>query len=160
MILSEQHATQLSRGAAYSFADWPNSSVPTFGVGAYTIWQNDGRFLYVGMSGRGITAEATRRNTPQGIYTRLQSHASGRRSGDQFCVYVADRLVLPSLSQDDITAIASGRHRMDAFVRRYIHENLIYRFALLPDGAAAYAVEAAIKSGGWEYGRPLLNPGR
>jgi hypothetical protein len=47
---------------------------------------------------------------------------------------------------------------MDAFVRRYIHENLSYRFVLLPDGSAAYAVEAAIKSGEWEQGRPLLNP--
>jgi hypothetical protein len=49
---------------------------------------------------------------------------------------------------------------MDAFVRRYIHENLSYRFVVLPDGAAAYAAEAAIKSGAWEHGRPLLNPGR
>ncbi len=47
---------------------------------------------------------------------------------------------------------------MDAFVRRYIHENLVYRFVMLPDGAAAYAVEAVIKSGSWDYGRPLLNP--
>ena len=70
------------------------------------------------MSGRGITANIIRRNAPQGIYTRLQSHASGRRSGNQLSVYVADRLVLPSLSQEDITAIASGRHQMDAFVRR------------------------------------------
>ena len=73
--------------------------------------------------------------------------------------YVADRLVLPTLSQDDIAAIASGRHQMDAFVRRYIHENLSYRFVMLSDGAAAYAVEAAIKNGDWEHGRPLLNPG-
>ena len=94
------------------------------------------------------------------MYTRLQSHSSGRRSGDQFCVYVADRLVLPTLSRDDITAIASGRHQMDAFVRQYIHENLCYRFAMLPDGATAYTAEAAIKSGRWEHGRPLLNPGR
>jgi len=49
------------------------------------------------MSGGGITAQTARRNTPQGIYTRLQSHASGRRNGDQFCVYVADRLVLTSM---------------------------------------------------------------
>ena len=49
---------------------------------------------------------------------------------------------------------------MDAFVRRYIHENLSYRFVMLPDGAAAYALETAIKSGGWEHGRPLLNPGQ
>ena len=152
--------TELSYGPAYSFASWPNPAVPTFGAGVYTIWHNDDRFIYVGMSGRGMTAETVRRNTPQGLYTRLQSHASGRRSGDQFCVYVADRLVLPALSQDDITAIASGRHHMDAFVRRYIHENLSYRFKILTDGRAAYAVEAEIKSGKWKHGRPLLNPGR
>lgn len=73
---------------------------------------------------------------------------------------MADRLVLPNLTQEDIAAIASGRHQMDAFVRRYVHENLSYRFVMLPDAAAAYAIEVAIKSGEWEYGRPLLNPGR
>jgi hypothetical protein len=90
--LSAQLVTDLSSAPAYSFANWPNPSIPTFGAGVYTIWNNDGRFIYVGMSGRGITAETNRRNTPRGIYTRLQSHASGRRSGDQFCVYVADLL--------------------------------------------------------------------
>jgi hypothetical protein len=150
----------LSQGPAYSFRDWPNPAVPVFGAGVYTVWHDDGRFIYVGVSGRGITSETARRNTPQGIYTRLQSHAGGRRSGDQFYVYVADRLVLPALTQDDIAAIASGRHQMDAFVRSYIHENLVYRFVMLLDEAGAYAVEAAIKSGGWDYGRPLLNPGR
>jgi hypothetical protein len=92
------------------------------------------------------------------MYTRLQSRAGGRRSGDQFCVYVADHLVLPTLSQEDIADIASGRHQMDAFVRRYIHENLCYRFVMLPDGVAAYRVEKAIKGGAWGHGRPLLNP--
>src|SRR5215468_5242955 len=158
MSLSDQHVTELSRSVAYSFASWPNPSVPAFGAGVYTIWHNDGRFIYVGMSGRGITAETIRRNTPQGINTRLRSHVSGRRSGDQFCVYVADRLVLPKLSQEDIAAIASGRHQMDAFVRRYIHDNLTYRFVILPDGVAAYGLEASIKDGKWEHGRPLLNP--
>ena len=160
MALSSQHVTELSRSTAYSFANWPNPSVAAFGAGVYTIWHNDGRFIYVGMSGRGITAETIRRNTPQGIYTRLRSHASGRRSGDQFCVYVADRFVLPTLTQTDVADVASGRHQMDAFVRRYIHENLCYRFVMLPAGAAAYAVEAAIKSGDWEHGRPFLNPAR
>jgi hypothetical protein len=107
-----------------------------------------------------MTDKTIRRNTPQGLYTRLQSHASGRRSGDQFCVYVADRLVLPTLSQTDIADIASGRHSMDAFVRRYIHENLSYRFVMVRDGAAAYGLEAMIKGGEWEHGRPLLNPGK
>jgi hypothetical protein len=160
MSLTPKLIIDLARSTPQSFAEWPNSSVPTFGAGVYTIWHVDDRFIYVGMSGRGMTAETKRRNTPQGLYTRLQSHASGRRSGDQFCVYVADRLVLPTLSRDEIAAIASGRHAMDAFVRRYVHENLRYRFAMLPDGASAYAVEAAIKNGTWEFGCPLLNPGK
>jgi hypothetical protein len=71
---------------------------------------------------------------------------------------VADRLILPTLSSEDIAAIASGRHQLDAVVRRYIHDNLSYRFVILPDGAAAYALEATIKDGKWEHGRPLLNP--
>jgi hypothetical protein len=158
MSLTPQLITDLGRGTLHSFAEWPNPSVPIFGAGVYTVWHIDGRFIYVGMSGRGMTAETKRRNTPQGLYTRLQSHASGRRSGDQFCVYVADRLVLPTLSPEEIAAVASGRHSVDAFVRRYIHENLRYRFAMLPDGATAYAAEATIKSGAWEFGRPLLNP--
>ncbi len=160
MPLSPEVSTELAHGTAYSFSEWPNSSVPRFGAGVYTIWHNDGRFIYVGMSGRGIRADTIQRNTPQGIYTRLQSHASGRRSGDQFCVYVADRLVLPTLSEAEITDIASGRHQMDAFIRKYIHENLKYRFITVPDGAAAYVVETMIKRGEWEQGAPLLNPQR
>ena len=144
MSLSAQLVTDLSSAPAYSFANWPNPSVPTFGAGVYTIWNNDGRFIYVGTSGRGITAETNRRNTPRGIYTRLHSHASGRRSGDQFCVYVADRLVLPTLSQEDIDAIASGRHQMDAFVRRHIHESLCYRFVMLPRSGATRITRSAM----------------
>jgi hypothetical protein len=120
MLLSAQQTTELGNGTAYSFASWPNPLVPTFGAGVYTIWHTDGHFIYVGMSGREITAETIRRNTPQGLYNRLQSHASGRRSGDQFCVYVADRLVLPALSPEDIDAIVSGRHQIGC-VRPPVH---------------------------------------
>ena len=112
MAISAIDYNALINGPIYRFADWPNPSVPVFGAGVYTIWHSDGRFIYVGMSGRGMTPDTKRRNTPQGIYTRLKSHSSGRRSGDQFCVYVADRLVLPSLSQEDIASIASGREAL------------------------------------------------
>src|SRR5215475_6178752 len=99
MHLSTELINDLSPSTDCLFSDWPNPAVPAFGAGVYTVWHSDGRFMYVGMSGRGITTETIRRNTPQGIYTRLRSHASGRRSGDQFCVYVTDRLVLPILTQ-------------------------------------------------------------
>lgn len=138
----------LAIGPLYWFRDWPNEAVPD-GAGVYTIWDRDGRFIYVGMSGRSI---------PHGLPTRLHSHFSGRRSGDQFCVYVADRLVLPSLSPAEIEDVSAGRHQMDAHVRKYIHEHLGYRFAILPDGKAAREVEKLIKNGGWTQGKPLLNP--
>ena len=159
MSLSAQLVSELTRGALHPFASWPNISVPKFGAGVYTIWHNNGRLIYVGMSGRAITADTSPRSTPHGIYTRLHSHASGRRIGDQFCVYVADRLVLPNLSAKEIASIVSGRHNLDAFVRRYIHEHLGYRFAVLPSVTQAYAMETAIKSGELKEGRPLLNPG-
>jgi hypothetical protein len=158
--VSDDVAAGLGLGESYSFADWPNPNVPRFGAGVYTVWHHDGQFIYVGMSGRGITDQAAIRNSPLGLYTRLASHASGRRSGDQFCVYVADRLVLPTLSPTDIEAISSGQHQMDAFVRRYIHQNLRYRFLMVPDGATGYRIEAAIRNGDWVHGRPMLNPAR
>jgi hypothetical protein len=160
MLLSTEIVTELSCGDARPFANWPDPAVPTFGAGVYTIWHKDGRLIYVGMSGRGITAGTIQRKAPQGMYTRLHSHASGRRSGDQFCVYGSDRLVLPTLSQSDIAAISSGEHQMDAFVRRYIHQNLRCRFLIVPDGGTGYRFEATIKCGSWDHGAPLLNPAR
>ena len=60
-----------------------------------------------------------RRGSPDGtrpvavLATRLRSHASGRRSGDQFCVYVADHYVMPELTREQITAIRDGELSMD-----------------------------------------------
>jgi hypothetical protein len=87
MNSADDYPYSLAADPAYPFSEWPNPEVPTFGAGVYTIWHHDGRFIYVGMSGRGMTADTAHRNKPQGIYTRLKSHASGRRSGDQFCIY-------------------------------------------------------------------------
>jgi hypothetical protein len=147
-VMKESAFNDLATGTAYPFSGWPNPEVPKFAAGVYTIWHNDGRFIYTGMSGRKMTVDTVPRETAQGLFTRLETHWIGRRS------------VLPTLSQEDITAIAEGHHHMDAFIRRYIHENLSYRFVILPDGKVALAVETAIKNGEWEHGRPLLNPGK
>ena len=148
----------LADGPLRWFRDWPDASVPSFGAGVYTIWDTDGRFIYVGMSGRGIKAGMAIPNRPHGLVTRLHSHAQGRRSGDQFCVYVADRFVLPTLSKQNVDEIASGIHSLDAHVRLYIHQHLGYRFSLCGDGAEAVAIEREIKLGEWLHGKPLLNP--
>jgi hypothetical protein len=57
----------LGSGESYSFADWPNAAVARFGAGVYTVWHADGRFIYVGMSGRSITEQTAKRNSPHGL---------------------------------------------------------------------------------------------
>jgi hypothetical protein len=119
--------------------------------GLYTIWERQ-RFLYVGMAGRGV-------NTRAGLYGRLNSHASGRRSGDQFCIYVCDRLILPQLSRDQLADVGEGRLFLDSMTRAYVSERLGFRFTTTDDGRGASAVEREIKRGGlMELGKPALNP--
>ncbi len=151
----------LETGPLYYFRDWPSGEVPKYAAGVYTIWR-EAEFVYVGMAGRGKSAEqiAERRNrgsAPTGLLDRIGSHASGRRSGDQFCFYVADRFVLPLLDQDTIASIADGSALFDHFVRRYVHEHLAYRFAVVEDGASAARLERLIVSDGLTCGPPILN---
>ena len=49
----------------------------------------------------------------KGLWTRLDSHASGRRSGDQFCVYVCDRFVVARLSDQQQAQIGDGLLSLD-----------------------------------------------
>jgi hypothetical protein len=88
---------------------------------------------------------------------RLGSHASGLRSGDQFCIYVADFLVLPNLSIEDITAIHKREVRMDILVKEYVHQNLSYRYCLTENGDQARKLEKLIVNGALGN-PPLLNP--
>src|SRR5215470_1721610 len=95
----------------HRFADWPNQEVPFVAAGVYVVWDGD-TLIYCGMSGREfekITAERAK----FGLFTRLASHASGRLSGDQFCVYVANRLVIPSLKPEQLAKFATGELNLD-----------------------------------------------
>ena len=81
------------------------------------------------MSGKGIESVADGR-TRWGC-TWLNSHASGRLSGDQFCVYVANRLVVPYLLPDQLSRFADGRLSLDVLTKKYIHEHFSYSYALV-----------------------------
>lgn len=122
----------------------------------YTVWDREGSFVYVGMSGRSFTG-ITEGKGRAGPWGRLNSHASGRRSGDQFCVYVADRLVLPAL-HNRISEIADGSSSLDRAARDYIRANLGFRWAALESGKAAFEVERRLQKGETACGKPLLNP--
>jgi hypothetical protein len=108
----QEYLQELAFGTEYRFSEWPNSAVPSVAAGVYTIW-NHRTLIYVGMAGRGHTEESLARGAAQpkyvtGLRSRLKSYTSGRRSGDQFCVYVADRFILPVLKMQEVQAIGPG----------------------------------------------------
>ena len=153
---------ELEAGPLHRFRDWPNDQVPRRAAGVYTVWDGD-RLVYVGMSGRAMTAEDLEASTgsravPKGLRTRLNAHASGRRSGDQFCVYICDRFVVPALTPSQQHQLAGGGLSLDDLTRRFIRDRLAYRFVVTADGTEAARLEAEARRGALSVGRPYLNP--
>ena len=147
----------LTTGPIHWFEYWPTGEVPRTGAAVYTVWDREGQFIYVGMSGRGyqgVTRPGAKGKGPSG---RLSSHASGRRSGDQFCVYVSDRLVLPRL-HNRLTEIEGGTFSLDIATRDFIRANLGFRWLKLADGASALQLERRLQRGEYACGIRLLNP--
>lgn len=143
----------------YRFSDWPNASIPAVAAGVYAIWDKD-VLIYCGMSGRKFEKSQSGLRKKYGLITRLASHASGRLSGDQFCVYVANRLVIPALDPDQLNRFASGDHTLDRLTRAYIHSRFEYQFAIVDSGKVAYELEAKARAGSVFGLTPLLNPAR
>jgi len=172
----EDHLRALGTGPLHLFTTWEREAgVPEVAVGVYTIWRRADvgavaagagleQLVYVGYGGRSPVVEAATKGEARsrrkvlGLRDRLRRHTRGQRSGNQFALYVADRLVLPTLSQDEITAVTEGRVFMDALVRRYIASHLGFRWVETLDAKAARAIEAEIRHGRWTHGKPLLNP--
>ncbi len=153
---------ELAAGPLFWFADWPEQQVPRRAAGVYTVWRGD-VLIYVGMSGRGaqredFVAPSGGPATAKGLWTRLNSHASGRRSGDQFNIYICDRFIVPALTPGQQRDIGEGRLLLDQMTRSFIREYLSYRFVVHRDGAQALAVERAVRAGGLPAGQPYLNP--
>ncbi len=140
----------LTGGPILWFADWPVDAVPKSGGGVYTIWDREEKFVYVGMSGRSADVRGS------GPWGRLNSHASGRRNGDQFCVYVCDRLVLPIL-HNRLHGVAAGYLRLDGETKGYIPSQLGFRYLAVRSPREAREIEAAFQRGD-AVGKPLLNP--
>jgi hypothetical protein len=157
----QERLRTLETGPWHRFSDWPNPSVPKVAAGVYTVWEH-GRLIYVGMAGRGLTADditaPDEPRTAKGLWMRLNSHASGRRSGDQFCVYVCDRFVVPRLSDEQQRQIGDATLSLDALTRRHIHDHFEYRYVVVGSGSDAFVLERDVQRGALSVGKPYLNP--
>src|SRR5690554_3646576 len=141
----------------YAFSDWPNKKIPDVAAGVYAIW-NDTELFYCGMSGREVEKARASGKKKFGLVTRLNSHASGRLSGDQFCVYVANRLVIPKLKSEDLERFATGELRLDDLTKKYIHDHLYYQYVIVHSSSEAYQIEKDARRGEIFGEKPLLNP--
>jgi hypothetical protein len=80
------------------------------------------------MAGHGLSLDDLKaRQESAGLFTRLASHASGRRSGAPFCVSVCDRLGLPALSHKEREATAVARLPLDLLTRDDVHWRFSFR---------------------------------
>ena len=108
------------------------------------------------MSGKDIEKKQQKRK--YGLVTRLSSHASGRLSGDQINVYVANRFVVPEIDAAQQVKFAAGTLRLDTLTRQYIHEHFEYQYLVVKHSAEAYALERLCQCGYVFEQRPYLNP--
>ena len=123
----EQLWDELNQQPVHRFSDWPNRDVPKGQPGVYLIYQGND-LKYVGMASANL-------------YGRLSQHARGRRSGDQFCVYVSDRLVMKNLTDEQLDGISEGTYSLDHQIRDFIRTELSYRYVLVTDDPTARALE-------------------
>ena len=91
------------------------------------------------------------------LNSRLTQHARVRRSGDQFCVYVSDRLVMKNLTDEQLDGIGEGTYSLDHQIRDFIRTELSYRYLLVPDDPTARALEKHGLQIAKRQGAELLN---
>ena len=113
----------------------------------YSIFLNN-EFIYIGRCG-----------VTNFQHFRLNSHRSGRRSGDQFCIYIQDFYVLPSLIKtlkENKEDYVCEKRRLDREVGNFISENLRLKYLSVQKDDVV-DLENRIREG--KYGRtPKLNP--
>ena len=141
----------------FKFKNWPNSKLPQVAAGVFVIWYGE-QLIYVGMSGREIEKAIKDGKKKYGIITRLASHANGRLSGDQFSVYVANRIVIPELKQSQQKKFKDGEITIDQMTKKFIRTSLEYQYLLVDKSQDAYDLEMHCRRGVVFGSKPLLNP--
>ena len=134
-----------------SFSEDPRRHIPKKGSIIYSVWDKDEKFIYIGISGLQKSLE---KRSP---LSRMISHASGRRSGDQFCIYIHDFYVIPKLIEKGEYSPSIGV--LDKLTKDFIQINLSYRFVGFETDDSDEIVrrlENQIKSGAFGFS-PSLN---
>ncbi len=140
-----------SSTSSISFSEDPRRHIPNKGSIIYSVWDKDEKFIYIGISGLQKSLE---KRSP---LSRMISHASSRRSGDQFCIYIHDFYVIPKLIKKGDYKPSIGV--LDKLTKDFIQSNLSYRFVGFEtdnSDVIVRSLENQIKSGAFGFS-PSLN---
>ena len=77
---------------------------------------------------------------------------------DQFSLYVCDRFIIPVLDTETQQKLAAGERLLDGLTRKFIRGELSYRFITTEGSEPARRIEAQVREGFLNAGKPLLNP--
>ena len=114
--------------------------------------------LYVNTAGKDLEKAQRSGKTKFGLISRLNSHASGRAAGDQFCSLLANRVIIPSLTSTQLNKFREGSVTLDQMTKKYMRTNLEYQYLIVDNFQDAIDLEGHCKRGAIFEQKPLFNP--
>ena len=109
-------------------------------------------FIYVGIGG--LAGASVHDRNPR---SRIIQHAQGRRSGDQFCIYIQDFYVIPAIIS---TTYEPKKGYLDTLTKEFIQTRLTYRYLVIQTEDSDKAVrrlERELQNNEHGFGVPMLN---
>ena len=99
------------------------NEIPSWGSIIYTVFLDKTEYIYVGIGG--LSGKSVTQRNPR---SRIIQHSQGRRSGDQFCIYIQDFFVIPQLIGKDYTP---KKGYLDQLTKEFIQSRLTYRYLVI-----------------------------
>jgi len=126
--------------------------IPEYGSILYTIFLDKKEFIYVGIGG--LNGSSVKKRNPR---SRMIQHTSGRRGGDQFCIYIQDFYVIPEIINKPYQP---QKGYLDLLTKQFIQKRLSYRYIVIQTDDSDKVVrklEREIQLG-QHFKKPMLNP--
>ena len=126
--------------------------IPAHGSIIYTVFLDKSEFIYVGIGG--LSGKSVIDRNPR---SRIRQHTQGTRSGDQFCIYIQDFYVLPTLLGQPYLPV---KGHLDRLTKEFIQTRLSYRYAVIQSDDSDKVVrriERELQSGQHGHAIPKLN---
>ncbi len=126
--------------------------IPAYGSILYAVFLDRKEFIYVGIGG--LSGKTVQERNPR---SRILQHTQGRRSGDQFCIYIQDFFVIPAIISKPYQP---KKGYLDVLTKEFIQSRLTYRYLVIQTDDSDKVVrrlEKKLQNNEYGYGYPKLN---